>query len=71
MIYGYHIIGKDGRYIIIYPVILLTRSDNKYLIYRRGRNINSKTYIGKVIENNEVVPIEEIVMKYYGNNEEE
>ncbi len=65
MIYGYHMINSDGRYIIIYPVILLTRSDNKYLIYKRSRNKNAKTYIGKVVEKNEVVPIEEIVMQYY------
>ncbi|MBR3229440.1 MAG: hypothetical protein IKF91_01280 [Bacilli bacterium] len=65
MIYGYHIINSDGRYIIIFPVILLTRSDNKYLIYRKSRNQNAKTYIGKVVEKNEVVPIEEIVMEYY------
>ena len=68
MIYGYHIINSDGRYIIIYPVILLTRSDNKYLIYRKSRNQNGKTYIGLVKEKNEVVPIEEIVMEYYINN---
>lgn len=65
MIYGYHIINSDGRYIIIFPVILLTRSDNKYLIYRKSRNQNAKTYIGLVKEKNEVVPIEEIVMEYY------
>ena len=65
MIYGYHIRGKEGKYIIIYPVILLTKSDNKYLIYRRKRDSNAKTYIGMVKEKNEVVPIEEIVMKYY------
>lgn len=65
MIYGYHIINSDGRYIIIYPVILLTRNDNKYLIYKRSRNKNAKTYIGLVKEKNEVVPIEEIVMQYY------
>ena len=68
MIYGYHIINSDGRYIIIYPVILLTRSDNKYLIYRKNRSQNGKTYIGLVKEKNEVVPIEEIVMEYYINN---
>lgn len=65
MIYGYHIINSDGRYIIIYPVILLTRSENKYLIYRKSRKQNAKTYIGLVKEKNEVVPIEEIVMEYY------
>lgn len=68
MIYGYHIINKDGRYIVIYPVILLTRSENKYLIYKRSRNKDAKTYIGLVKEKNEVVPIEEIVMEYYINN---
>ena len=68
MIYGYHIINKDGRYIIIYPVVLLTRSENKYLIYKKSRNKKAKTYIGLVKEQNEVVPIEEIVMEYYINN---
>ena len=67
MIYGYHIINSDGRYIIIYPVILLTRSENKFLIYKRSRNKNAKTYIGLVKEQNEVVPIEEVVMQYYIN----
>lgn len=65
MIYGYHIRGNEGKYIIIYPVLLLTRSDNKYLIYKRSRNASAKTYIGLVKDKNEVIPIEEIVMKYY------
>lgn len=68
MIYGYHIIDKNKRYVIIYPVILLTRSDNKYLIYRKSRNKDAKTYIGLVKQQNEVIPIEEIVMEYCINN---
>lgn len=65
MIYGYHIKGKNNTHIIIYPVLLLEKNNEKYLIYKRNRNVNGKTYIGLVKEKNEVIPVEEVVMKYY------
>ncbi|MBR2588300.1 MAG: hypothetical protein IKD77_03730 [Bacilli bacterium] len=68
MIYGYHLIGKNNMHIIVYPVLLLEKNNEKYLIYKRTRDINGKTYIGIVKEKNEVVPIEEVVMKYYNQD---